>query len=124
MAEVALVVGFHLDHHAHPGMDAALEAMITDSQTAHLHAGIRRHVSWVGRIDALRSARQSDAEWGNASATEGCDFRERMEPATFVHHSQSPGGLGLELRRIEPPRRMPNNCARERRNQEGVKRCQ
>src|SRR5207245_11330976 len=97
MAAVAVVFGFHSDHHANPGMDAALEAMITDAQTAHLHAGIRRHVIRVGRIDALRSARQSDAEWGNASATEGCDFRERMEPATFVHHSQSLVGLDLEI---------------------------
>ena len=68
-------------------MDAALEAMITDAKSAHLHAGTRGHVIRVWWIDALPSARQSDAEWGNASTTERRDFRKRMEPATFVPHS-------------------------------------
>ncbi len=90
-------------------MDAALEAVITDAEAAHLHAGARWHVIRVGWIDALGSAGQSDAERRNPPPTEVRNFRERMEPATFVPHSHSLVGLDLEIRGIEPPRRVADD---------------
>src|SRR5262245_9666321 len=104
-------------------MDAALEAVIADAETAHLHPGARRHVIRVNgrRKDALGSVRQSAAERRNASPTEVRNFRKRMEPATFVPHPHSLVALDFEIRGIEPPRRVSDNRARKRRSQERVK---
>src|SRR5262249_20197803 len=102
-------------------MDAALEAVITDAETAHLHTGARRHIIRVGWIDAPGGARKSGAEGRNAPPTDVRTFRNRVDPPPFVSHSPALVGLVFEIRGPKPPRRVADDRLRERRKQERVK---
>ena len=106
-----LILGFDLDERTHPGMDAALEAVIAHAEPPHLRPGTRRQKRSGG---ALRSGGQAFVERRNDSAAKGRNLCEGMASATPVPHPHGLVGFDREIRGLVPPRRMPNGGQRQR----------
>src|SRR5712691_9435633 len=107
----------NLDERPHPGMDAALKAVIPGAESLHLGlvtGGKIRHTT------TLRSWLQSEVQGIHPPPTKALHFGKGMGSPALVLHAERLVGLDIQIRRIDPPRLMANHGIRQGRNELSV----